>query len=130
MAKIPCNVPDVLGCVLSGESIEALMDEVLDPGANLTKGQLAMLGGAFEALSKHFTEAAKSGLEGVRVHVDTGDVLFKWKDPYPQTRVDTDMVKRHFPEATFPQLYKKSDVAGSVSVELPFDKAKIRLPGN
>ena len=126
MAKGPCNIADILDGILDGESIEALLDEASDPGANFSHGQLAKIGGAFEALGKHFTEAAKCGLEGEQAHED-GGVIFKWRDPHTQTRVDAGAVKDTFPQDEYPELYTESTVAGSVSVELPFDKTKLRL---
>ena len=123
----PLDVVKELGFLLSGEGMETLLDELTDPGSQLSVGQAAKFFGAMEAVGAKGMEGIKDHLAGVRLHTDE-EVLFKWRNPSTQMRVDTDKVKKLFPQAEYPDLYKQTEVKGGTTVELPFDKNNLALP--
>lgn len=127
MAKPALNVANELGILLNGDALEILIDELTDPGAHFTEGQRARLGAALESIGSRLYGSAKDSLGGIQAHIDQ-DVIFKWKNGYPKTEVDVNEVKKQYPQKEHPSLYKTSDVAGGITIEVPFDKKEIHLP--
>ena len=80
-----------------------------------------------QLIGKRFEDNAKSGLEGIAFEAD-GDVLFKWRDPTTSIRVNSDEVKKQYPQSKHPSLYNETPVKGSVSVTVPYSKTEILLP--
>ena len=119
MPKPAINIIAELARMLPGDALERIMNELEDPGSNLTLGEMARAGAAFSALGARMTGQAKDSLLGVRLHTDS-EVLFKWTDPSTATTLDTDAVKKTFPQSEYPELYKTQNRKGSISVELPF----------
>ena len=128
MAKAgPVNIVEELGVLLSGDALEDLLEELADPGSRLTVGQAARFFSAMEAVAARGMQAVRDQMVGVQLHTDR-DVLFQWQSPSEQMRVDTTEVKNLFPPSAYPNLYKVSEVKGSVKITLPFDKRRALLP--
>lgn len=108
---------------LDGSSLERIGYYLIEPMDDLGVGEAARLGAAFTALGARLTEAAKSFVEGARLHTDR-EVLFRSIPPSYSTGVDVAAVKKIFPESERPDLYRKSYRKGYVSVELPFSIPK------
>ena len=110
-----------LGVVLSGESIERMATLRIDPDADLGPGQLARVGQAFSEIGGELMERAKDavgdrveGMVGASTrYVDAG-VTFEWRKPTESTGVNAAEIKRTFPPAEYPELYKKSTRRGYV----------------
>ena len=127
MANPPLDIGRELGKILSGDGIERLLNELSDPGSEFTPGEAARIFGAMEAIGARGTEGVKDRLVGIKLHTEA-EVLFKWRDPSVQVRVDNDQVKKLFPRRDYPDLYKEVEVRGGVTIELPFDKRDIAIP--
>jgi len=119
MAKPDINIAEELGVVLEGESLERVIDLLAEPDGFHCAGRLARLGAAFSRVGKDLTEAAKEQMVAIPHHIEDG-VLFKWREPTSQVRVDTVAIKRMLPAEEFPDYYREFPVKGSVSIELPF----------
>ena len=120
MVRPKIDIIAELGRFLPGEALERIKDEVEDPGSTVTCGEMARLGGAFSALGTTMTDSAKDALTGVQRHLDD-EVLFKWTDPSEFWALDSVAVKKMFPQEDYPDLYKRQQRKGFVSIELPFE---------
>ena len=120
MAKPKIDIITELGRFLPGDALERIRDELEDPGASLTSGQLARLGGAATAWGTRMTDAAKDRQVGVQRDMDA-EVIFTWTDPSEFWAVDSAEVKKLFPQKDYPALYKRQERTGFVTVNLPFD---------
>ena len=121
MANRPAiNILSELGRVLPGDALEAIADELADPGANLGLGQRARFAAACIALGNQITEQVKAELMGVGHHIDA-DVVFKWRNPSTQIRVKTKAIQAAFSQDERPEFYQSIEVKGGVVIDLPFE---------
>ena len=118
--KPPMNLNEELGLALCGEALECIADLMADPGADHTPGQLARLGVAFSHIGKTLTETAKQQVPLGAAKSEWNDVIFSWRSPSQQTRVNTAYLKERFPAVNYPEMWQTVDVAGSVVIDLPF----------
>lgn len=117
--KPEINIIRELSAYLPGEALEAVSYMLDDPMADLTPGQAARLGAAFSAVGARLTGAAKEHMRGVLLHTDQ-DVLFRSVPESMATLVNSDEVKKQYPMAYHPLLYRMSLRKAYTSVELPF----------
>lgn len=126
-SKPPLHVANELGILLDGQSLEVLIDELVDPGSHFSRGQRAKIGAALIGVGNAIYEGAKIGMEGVQADMDA-DVIFKWRGESSQTRVDAAQVKKQYPQSAHPSLYSKTSIKAGVNIEVPFNKDEIALP--
>ena len=124
-AEQTADVIASLGMILPGDVLERLTDLLADPDADFSPGELAHMGAAFSKLGERLTTCARSVMQG-RLDQRTGGasravdagVLFQYRGPSTQTRVDTDAVRKSLPAEDYPDLYKTVEVKGTVSITL------------
>ena len=116
----------------------SLLEELADPGAMMTFGDMARAGALFLAVGKMLDTASRQCVMGGGTFQESG-VRFSWRNPttkvdedqfreiyppsdhphfYKPPAVETAAVRKEFPEATNPGLYRP-DRKGHVVVELP-----------
>lgn len=130
MAKLKTNENPILvldrtlGGFFTGDQIERLKEIYDDPGADDTFGVLAIIGACFEDYGAVITSAARKGMlpriaggVGRDSREEVDGVLFKYRPPQEQKRVDTDAVRKRFPFDTHPELYKATFISETVSIE-------------
>ena len=120
MARPKIDIIAELGRILPGEALERIKDEMDDPGAHLTAGEMARIGTAAAAWGAGQVAAAKAQMRGTQRHIDH-EVLFKWTDPSEFWQLDSVAVKRMFSQEDYPDLYRRQKRDGFVSIELPFE---------
>lgn len=96
-----------------------------DPWADMEPGDLGMLGTALSDIGEWMTDEAKAragesirGGLGDSAKMLSGRCKFAWKAPTSQTRVDSAKLKELFPQKDYPDLYTKSPVSESISIEV------------
>ena len=104
------------GC---GGALDALMELLDDPTAYHTPGQLAKLGAAFSAAGKNLTAAAKVQAEDRGLSEDDG-VVFTYRAPTQQTRVNTKYLRERFPAVNYPEMWQRVELVGTTAIDLPF----------
>ena len=97
-----------------------LREELDDPASVLTPGQLMRVAGALTAAADVLSSAAKNLMLGVTHHEDAG-VVFTWRGPHTQVRLNSQEVKAKYPEAVHPTLYQNVEVKGAVVASLPYE---------
>ena len=119
MTRPALDIITELGIVLDGDTLERLRDLLADPDADFSHGQLARMGKAFTELGNELTRVAKEPMVGVVHHVED-DVLFRWRDPREDIRINTAKIKEEFPyeDPANRDLYKTIKISGSVAVEV------------
>ena len=103
----------------SGEAIEAIAMLLADPGADHTAGELAKLGAAFTFIGKGLSDAARSQAVMYGLKADA-DVIFTYREPHVQERINTKYLKAKFPMVNYPDMWQLTEVSGSVAIDLPF----------
>lgn len=114
------NLALELGIILDGDAVEALVDLYQEPDAMLGAGDMARAGAALGLVADALTKAAKdlAALQSLR---EEGEVFFTHKEPSTQTRVNTKYLREKFPAVNYPEMWQETPVAGSVSIDLPFN---------
>ena len=117
MAKNP------LERVFSGETLERIALLKLEPDAEMSVGEMALVGKSLTDLGKFFIDSAKAdalpmieGGVGKDSELIESGVIFKWRKGGSQMRVDTAKVRSEFPPAENADLYKKVDLSPNVAV--------------
>ena len=121
------NIGLELGILMPGEAVETLVDELVDPGSHYTHGQRAKLSAALIAAGEKIAEQLQQELAGVIEHFDS-ETVFRWQRGSKSSRVNTDEVKKQYPEEDHPSLYYESVTDPRVRIELPFIKSRLELP--
>ena len=111
----------LLGLLLPGDALERIQDELTDGGAWLGHGDKALVGKALTELGARFTEDVKAAHVGATTAIDSreGDIIVKAVAPTSSWQVDSSAVKKFFPLADYPDLYKKQERRGYMTLELP-----------
>ena len=114
-----------LGKLLDGAALERLADALAEPDADFSAGELARIGAAFSQIGADFTAAAKetvspliTGGIGKDSHYLDGGAAFKWRRGFTRTAVDSAAVKKLFPPADYPDLYKTSETRDTIAITL------------
>ena len=106
-----------LGVLLPGDAVERLIDEASDPMRTITAGQAWRLGETLIKIGEVLQSYAKADYVGcARPQWDCG-VIFSFVGPSESVMVDSEQVRKDYPERAFPELYKTSKRRGYVSAK-------------
>ena len=115
MATDGANLED-LALALSAEAVEELLGLTADPKGYADVGSLARVSVALKELADVVARAAKdeAGQRMVHGHYESGGVVFRWRDAYVQSRINTQEIKAKYPREQYPALYYDLPVAAVI----------------
>ena len=104
---------------------EWILDEIQDPLSILAPGEAARLGAALAVLGSTISEGTKSALMGAKNRTDHG-VTFETVEATSYPTINSEAVKKAYPQADNPHLYRKQNRKAHVTADLPFDTKKVK----
>ena len=120
MAMDPKDVVQDLMPVCGGHAAE-IVGSLLDPDLDgfYTPGVMARAALALRDVAGHLEGLAKDSARAQLVNGLLVDVGIEFKDRPASTRlgVDTGAIKARFPAAEYPELWKRSEVAGGMAMK-------------